>query len=259
MARRKNRPELVRVKCCLAERLREIRAELYGERGGSEMARRLGVPVRTWYNYEAGVTVPAEVLLRFMELTHVEPSWLLHGEGPRYRAAGPEPITPPDATAPAQATSVEALLRTALERLEQQAGDRAHSAHNVTARRNGLATSAPAPPRDERADEAMQSWLSAQHDGRVVRVEDDAMAPILLKGAHVAYASETEAPDLLDGSLVVAWVDGIPLVRWFRRSGNYAMLSAENPEATPTTRLVELAGASKARLRRVLWISTTHG
>ncbi|HEU5118402.1 MAG TPA: hypothetical protein VFT74_17450, partial [Isosphaeraceae bacterium] len=87
MARRKNLPESVRVKCRLSERLHEIRTELYGERGGSEMARQLGLPVRTWYNYETGVTVPAEVLLRFVELTSVEPLWLLHGRGPKYRTA----------------------------------------------------------------------------------------------------------------------------------------------------------------------------
>ena len=36
------------------------------------MARRLGIPVRTWYNYEGGVTVPAEVILKIIELTSVE-------------------------------------------------------------------------------------------------------------------------------------------------------------------------------------------
>ena len=85
MARRKNQPESVRTKCSLAERLRTIRAELYGERGGPELARRLELPIRTWYNYEAGVTVPAEVVLRFVELTAVEPLWLLHGKGPKFR------------------------------------------------------------------------------------------------------------------------------------------------------------------------------
>ena len=45
------------------------------------MARRLGIPVRTWYNYEGGVTVPAEVILKIIELTSVEAGWLLHGEG----------------------------------------------------------------------------------------------------------------------------------------------------------------------------------
>jgi hypothetical protein len=34
----------------IVERLAEFRQGLFGERGGPEMARRLGIPVRTWYN-----------------------------------------------------------------------------------------------------------------------------------------------------------------------------------------------------------------
>src|SRR5919112_978542 len=82
MARRKNLPEAVQTKASLSERLRAIRAELFGERGGPELARRLGIPIRTWYNYEAGVTVPAEVMLRVIQLTSLEPTWLLSGKGP---------------------------------------------------------------------------------------------------------------------------------------------------------------------------------
>src|SRR6478735_6306169 len=105
MARRKTLPDSVQAKFALAERLRSLRSELHGERGGSEMARRLNLPIRTWYNYESGVTVPAEVILRFVELTSVEPLWLLHGRGPKFRM-----------TAPASAgDTVEALLRTALQ------------------------------------------------------------------------------------------------------------------------------------------------
>ena len=85
MARRKTLPESVRAKLALAERLAGLRSELFGERGGPEMARRLGIPVRTWYNYENGVTVPAEVLLDFLDLTRVEPRWLRSGDGPMYR------------------------------------------------------------------------------------------------------------------------------------------------------------------------------
>ena len=70
-------PESLRAKLALAERLATLRLELFGERGGPEMARRLGIPVRTWYNYEGGVTVPAEVVLKIIELTSVEPVWLL--------------------------------------------------------------------------------------------------------------------------------------------------------------------------------------
>src|SRR5271168_5428305 len=85
MARRKTLPESVRAKLALAERLTALRSELFGERGGPEMARRLGIPVRTWYNYEGGVTVPAEVVLKIIELTAVEAGWLLHGEEPKFR------------------------------------------------------------------------------------------------------------------------------------------------------------------------------
>src|SRR5437764_13613289 len=87
MARRKTLPDSVQAKYTLAERLRLLRAELYGDRGGPELARRLGLPIRTWYNYESGVTVPAEVVLKIIELTSVEPMWLLHGEGPKFRSS----------------------------------------------------------------------------------------------------------------------------------------------------------------------------
>ena len=73
------------VKAALAGRLRLIRQERLGERGAPDLARMLGVPERTWLNYEAGVTIPGEVLLRFLEVTSAEPRWLLTGEGPRYR------------------------------------------------------------------------------------------------------------------------------------------------------------------------------
>lgn len=115
MARRKTLPDLVKTKYSLAERLCRLRAELFGDRGGPELARRLGIPVRTWYNYEAGVTVPAEVVLRIIELTAVEPMWLLHGRGPKFR---PKPIEDLELL-PNSKRSVGSLLRTALQILEQ--------------------------------------------------------------------------------------------------------------------------------------------
>src|SRR3954454_16295688 len=109
MARRKTLPDSVQAKFALAERLRLLRSELYGERGGPEMARRLGLPIRTWYNYEAGVTVPAEVVLKIIEMTSVEPMWLLHGRGSKFRSRLPEPKKPENPGS----RSVGALLRTA--------------------------------------------------------------------------------------------------------------------------------------------------
>src|SRR5262245_11576383 len=109
MARRKTLPESVRAKYALAERLSALRSELFGDRGGPELARQLGLPVRTWYNYESGVTVPAEVILRVIELTAVEPTWLLHGQGPKFRIPGGERPAAADVPKP----SVGTLLRTA--------------------------------------------------------------------------------------------------------------------------------------------------
>lgn len=261
MARRKNLPESVRVKCHLSERLREIRIELHGERGGSEMARRLNLPIRTWYNYESGVTIPAEVMLRFVELTSVEPLWLLHGKGPKFRAN----------TAVGHVDSVESLLRTALDRLESKNGFAGANHHADGAVPFGDTAEAVL-IRVEGADQerltndsgpsfmaARREWLAARRDCRCVRIEGDAMSPILADGAYVSYSDLEEDSDLLEGNLVVAWVDGRPLVRWFGRSGRYGVLRAENPAHDPATLLVDLSGPEASRrIRRVLWISTPH-
>ncbi len=73
-------------KAAIAGRLRLIRSEIFGEHGGPEFADQLGLPFRTWFNYETGVTLPGEVLLKFLVITGTEPLWLLCDEGPRYRA-----------------------------------------------------------------------------------------------------------------------------------------------------------------------------
>lgn len=70
----------------IAARLQQVRLEIYGENGGPLLARRLGIPWRTWAHYEAGVSIPAEVLLQFIELTGVEPRWLLRGTDEPFRA-----------------------------------------------------------------------------------------------------------------------------------------------------------------------------
>ena len=68
----------------LAQRLREVRLEVDHDSDGEKMAEALGIPVRTWRNYEAGVTIPGLQLLRFIERTGVNPSWLLTGYGCRF-------------------------------------------------------------------------------------------------------------------------------------------------------------------------------
>ncbi len=71
---RQMRPEL-------AARLREIREDLYGEHGAQFLADALDVRVETWRNYEIGVTVPAYVVLKLIDIARVNPHWLLTGQG----------------------------------------------------------------------------------------------------------------------------------------------------------------------------------
>ena len=69
----------------LSLRVREVRLDKFGEDGIAILSQALKIPAPTWENFENGVTIPAGVILRFIELTGVEPHWLLTGEGPRYR------------------------------------------------------------------------------------------------------------------------------------------------------------------------------
>jgi hypothetical protein len=64
-------------------RLSEIREDLYGVGGAAALAAALNLPEATWLNYERGVTVPADVLLEFLDLTGADPHWLLTGDGER--------------------------------------------------------------------------------------------------------------------------------------------------------------------------------
>ena len=71
----------------LARRLVEVRETLFGTNGGPQLANLLGVPSRTWANYERGITIPGEILLGFVVATGVDPDWLMEGKGPMFRDA----------------------------------------------------------------------------------------------------------------------------------------------------------------------------
>jgi hypothetical protein len=279
MARRKTLPESVRAKLQLAERLTALRSELFGDRGGPEMARRLGIPVRTWYNYEGGVTVPAEVILKIIELTSVEATWLLHGEGPRFRhgRADRRELT----TAPS--TTIGALLRTALELLEREEpslpkrgedpNDRGHLENSSrssdpvgspsslgSSPTGGDDSRIAAPDKSSLAlGESRREWQAAQRDNRCIKVNVDAMAPVVSDGASVAFARDEEDVRQLDGKMVVTWLENQAVVRWFQHCGRFALLRAENPAAVPQQLLVDLEdGRQRPQFRRVLWINTPH-
>ena len=267
MARRKTLPESLRAKLDLAERLAQLRLELFGERGGPEMARRLGIPVRTWYNYEGGVTVPAEVVLKIIELTAVEPSWLLRGKGPKFRPAGRD-----DRSDGPPTMMVGALLRTALQLLE---GDASPELGTATARflesekslvddsddeeeedeDDDEPSSHRGAPDELRAGRGEREWLDARREGRCLTVPDTAMEPVLPRGAMVAFASEVEPARELEGRMVVAWIDGAPLVRWYQDQGDHALLRAQDPAERPVRVAID---GETARIRRILWIESVR-
>jgi hypothetical protein len=78
----------------LADRLRLIRVELYGDSGTPRLAGCLGIPLKTWTNCESGVTTSAMIILRLIEITRVNPLWLLDGREPKRlpRCPGPSPF-----------------------------------------------------------------------------------------------------------------------------------------------------------------------
>jgi hypothetical protein len=71
----------------LASRVREIRLEKFGDEGGAILSQAMNIPALTWDHFENGVMIPACIILQFIELTGVEPHWLLTGKGERYRVS----------------------------------------------------------------------------------------------------------------------------------------------------------------------------
>jgi hypothetical protein len=234
VARKKTPKVRVNVKALISSRLREIRQEMFGEHGGPELARRLNIPARTWYNYETGVTVPAEVLLGFIDQTGTNPVWLLSGEGPKYRRGLEDMVL--SELSPAQ------LIRRGLEKLEQEPTDIVIAApENLPAETisDFIAVSliplAELCSRDGFHDRveghilAYRQWLSHPNETVSVRLEDDSMHPILPEGSVVAIDRAITDPQLLQGRIVAACPEGNPMIRWLDISGRHLILRPNQP------------------------------
>jgi hypothetical protein len=50
---------------------------LYGPNGVTSLADALDIPLQTWLNFEMGVTMPAHIMLEFLDITRTNPRWLL--------------------------------------------------------------------------------------------------------------------------------------------------------------------------------------
>jgi hypothetical protein len=208
--------------------LREVRQEIFGDHGGPELARRLNLPARTWYNYETGVTVPAEVLLGFIEQTGANPIWLLTGEGSKYRRSSDERLL-------SQLSPVE-LIRRGLEELERSPSNMVvvtpenlpteQASEFVAVALYPLKEIAGAldPARIEGYVLAYQQWLRSPGETIATRLTDDAMHPILPAGSIVAVDRSTTDPRKLHGQMVAACPEGVPMVRWLDVSGRHVIL-----------------------------------
>jgi hypothetical protein len=222
------------VKAQISARLRDVRQDLFGEHGGPELARRLNLPARTWYNYETGVTVPAEVLLGFIDQTGTNPIWLLTGSGPRYRTNLEDQVL-------AEMTP-EQLIRRGLEKLEERPNEVVLVApENLPADTVsdfvavGLTSLEKLAERPGTISEveghilAYRQWIPHPRETIAVRLEDDAMHPILPAGSVAAIDCAVRDPQLLHGRLVAANPDGIPVIRWLELSGRHLILRPNQP------------------------------
>jgi hypothetical protein len=259
VARKKTPKIRVNVKASLSRRLREIRQELFGEHGGPELARRLNLPARTWYNYETGVTVPAEVMLGFIEQTGANPVWLLNGEGARYRRGHEDLVL-------SQLSPIE-LIRRGLEKLEQEPSDVVIVApENLPGEVMSDFVAVSLVPMRELAKKtidaslvdgyimAYRQWLPNPEETVGVRLDDDAMYPILPAGSIVAVDRSVTDPRALQGRMVAAMPEGIPMIRWLDLSGRHLILRPNQASREHPLIPVELNGSQISPvLGQVVW------
>ena len=227
MARKKPSTHSVNFKSSLSRRLKEVRQDRFGEHGGPELARRLNLPARSWYNYENGVTVPAEVLLGFIDETGINPVWLLTGEGSMYRKGGDDSILSP----------VE-LIRRGLERLEGSPGEAGNAssggppADYVAVRIfpwRGSTTAELDSAAGEGEILALRQWVTNPSRTIAARLIDDAMYPVLPVGSIVAIDRSVTDPRRLHGRIVAACPEETPMIRWLDVSGRHLILRPNLP------------------------------
>jgi hypothetical protein len=72
----------------LAERIREVLADLDGEHGAQSLADDLGLPLRMWANDERDVAVSGLAALKVIELIGTKPRWLLTEKRREYLERG---------------------------------------------------------------------------------------------------------------------------------------------------------------------------
>ncbi|RLT10180.1 MAG: hypothetical protein DWI24_08950 [Planctomycetota bacterium] len=236
VARKRNSNSKSYVKAQISVRLRQIRLELFGEHGGPELARRLDLPARTWYNYETGVTVPAEVMLSFINQTGINPAWLLTGEGHVFR----EPINPRSSfeLSPLQ------TIRQAVDALELEFSSRDNNSKALNsllrAEVDKSFISLPLIEMDEligyqstpfaQRDQFMtlSDWIPRPDNSICVNVNSSAMSPVIsCRSIVVVDLSQTDPKDL-NGKIVIGLDQkSQTVIRRLEHSGDLLILRAE--------------------------------
>jgi hypothetical protein len=247
VARKKTPERRVNVRASLSHRLREIRQELFGSHGRPELARRLNLPARTWYNHETGATVPAEILLTFIDQTRANPVWLLSGEGPKYQRGI-------DDLGVVELTPIE-LIRRGLEKLEQEPSAVVIEVpENVPGELKSDFVAVSVAPIDELGREsidpalvkesimAYRHWIPNPLATVGVRLTDDAMYPILPSGSVVAIDRSRRDIKALHGRMVAASPEGRPMIRWLELGGRHLILRPNQPSSDHRMLVIEING-----------------
>lgn len=238
MARKKTSNSKSYLKTQISVRLRQIRLELFGEHGGPELARRLDIPARTWYNYETGVTVPAEVMLSFIDQTSLNTAWLLTGEGPVFRNDRSNALEP--TTTPLQ------WIRRGLEQLELESQARDQSFKALSAYLDAEAekefVSLPILELEETpgfADTRLaqrdvfkyyRPWVPHPENSFCLFVEDSAMEPLLKSGSLVVVDQTQKTLGQRQGKILLALdPKGVPIIRRLQQAGEFWVLLTDQP------------------------------
>jgi hypothetical protein len=101
---------------------------------------------------------------------------------------------------------------------------------------------------------AYRQWLPNPAETVGVRLDDDAMHPILPSGSIVAIDRSIRDPLLLQGRIVAARPESEPCVRWLDISGRHMILRPNQPSKDHTMIPVELDAVSDDLiLGQVVW------
>ena len=199
------------------------------------------------------------MLLAFIDQTGANPLWLLSGEGRSYRSGLEDSVL--SDLSPIQ------LIRRGLEKLEQEPSDVVFVAPEnlpdesmsdfVAISLVPLAELArgdrPAEP-GRGAHPRLSEVAAAPQGDRGRPADDDAMAPILPAGSVVAVDRSVTDPERLQGRMVAACPDGVPMIRWLDLSGRHLILRPNQPTREHPLIPVELDGQAPGLiLGQVVW------